>query len=92
MENEKVLKDRFLNENIKKEGEMKGKYQKFFGWILLILGILIIISALPQQTPSVIDLKFLKINIGTQLDLIRLVIGGILIFIGYKGIKLRWQT
>lgn len=60
------------------------KIRKSVGIIILILGIMILISALPQSNPSIIDLGFIKINIGNQLDIIRLIMGFGFAFVGYK--------
>ena len=69
---------------------LNSKVQIVIGYMLLAFGFLLLISALPRQTSGIIDLKFFTINIGTQLDIIRLIIGIVLGYVGYKGVKFGW--
>ena len=69
---------------INKKNIYMSNFEKFVAVLFFICGAIILLSALPQQTPSIWDLKFIKINIGTSLDLIRIILGGITIYIGKK--------
>ena len=63
---------------------MKKRYQEFFGWILLISGILLILSTFVSEL-----LTSQKIVL-TQNDWISIILGVIITYIGYKGTKGKW--
>ena len=69
---------------------MKKKNQRILGWILIVCGIIVGISALPRPYSEVVDLFFFKINLGTQLDIIRIFMCIALIWVGWRGVKGRW--
>jgi len=74
----------------KLELQMKKKTQKFLGWILLICGIIVGISALPRPVSEVVKIFFFEVNLGTQLDIIRLLMCIALVWVGWRGIQEKW--
>ena len=69
----------------------ESKLKIIISYLFLIMAFLLLVSALPRKEAIVIDfLGIIKLNVGTQLDFIRLLIGLVLGYIGYKGVKLLW--
>jgi hypothetical protein len=82
-EKERVLKEGFTYLYMKK------KYQRFLGSILLIAGIALILSTfIPEiiNSQSIILIQYVT----NQYNLIRLILGAIISFIGFMGIKAKW--
>ena len=63
---------------------MKKRYQRLFGWLLLISGISLILSTFAPEL-----LNYDKIVL-SQNDLISILLGIIISYIGYKGAKGKW--
>ncbi len=80
--------------NLKKEGDgffcIDVRFKVVVGYFLMFCGFLLFLAALPRQASSVVDLRFIQLNVGTQLDFIRFVMGCILVYVGYKGTRLQW--
>ena len=60
------------------------KIKKTVAILFMIAGGLILFSAIPQKTPSTLNLGFISLNLGTQLDVVRLLLGTGLAVLGYK--------
>lgn len=63
---------------------MKRVYQQFFGWVLLILGVILILSTFISE---LLDYQQLTLS---QTDGISIFLGLIITYIGYKGVKGKW--
>lgn len=60
---------------------MKGVYQKFFGWVLLLSGIFLLFSVVIAISNQ---------NSLSQTNWISIILGIIIVYIGYKGTKRKW--
>lgn len=83
-------KRRYKSKNqIDEDMNFKGQFNLhiILNWGFVILGGLLLIAAIPRKTAGIIDLGVFTLNVGTQLDLIRLIIGVILIYLGWRNLK-----
>lgn len=69
---------------------IESKIKIIISYLFMFIGLCSLIAAIPRSQSSVVSLFFFNVNLGTQLDLIRLIVGIVLIYIGLKGIKLQW--
>lgn len=88
MNHRKRFKEKEYSENT--GNFMNIQTQRILGWILVVSGIIVGISALPRQYSHVVDVFFFKVNLGTQLDIIRFLMCIALIWVGWKGVKGKW--
>jgi len=68
---------------------INSKLQIVAGSILFIAGIAVFISAMPRSESKIVNIWFLNLNMGPELDVIRFFMGIVVMYIGLKGIKLR---